>query len=74
MMEKVLVSLRSPCLDDKDLVTLLGKFSIVASSNIKNLINKLKVRLLSNVLDIKQCLIYDFVHNSMSPIQDTLEV
>ncbi len=63
-----------PCLDGKDLVTLLGEFTIVASPNIKNVIKKLKVRLVSNVLDIKWCSIYDFVHNSMFLIRDTLEV
>jgi hypothetical protein len=74
MMEKVLVSLSGPCLDDKDLVTLLGEFTIVASPNLENVIKKLKVRLVSNVLDIKRCSIYDFVHNNMFPIQDALKV
>jgi hypothetical protein len=53
MMEKVLVSVSGPCLDDKDLVTLLGEFTIVASPNLENVIKKLKLRSVSNVLDIK---------------------
>jgi hypothetical protein len=35
IMEKVTMSSRGPYFDDKDLVTLLGEFAIVTSSNIK---------------------------------------
>jgi hypothetical protein len=42
-MEKVLVNSRGLCLDDKDLVSLLGELVVVGSLNIKNVIHKVKV-------------------------------
>jgi hypothetical protein len=43
VMEKVLVNSRGLCLDDKDLVSLLGELVVVGSLNIKNVIHKVKV-------------------------------
>ncbi len=42
LMEKVLVSLRGLYLDDRDLVTLLGEFIVVANPNIQKVIQKVK--------------------------------
>ncbi len=52
----------------------MEEFIVVADSNIKNVIHKVKERFMLGVLEIKRCSIYKFVHGSVFLGQDTLEI